>query len=210
MCQRMPLGPSEASTIAELEQRKDGLSQQAEALRAKVVLRPESSQYGSMQREVAQFLNSLGSIERIIALRSSIEVSPLASPHIDGRKSPLHRHISSFHMLSFVSISALAPPTALMQILLLELQPASKAPIIALAFLWDIAWLLRKLQVFIGNHYQGCNRMQNRDRSVIPQAESWVQSTSAWATILLAAFLLHMASISVLCVEPHASSVKAT
>ena len=109
MCQHMPLGPSEASTIAELEQRKDKLSQQAEALRAMVVLRPEFSQYGSVQREVAQFLNSLGSIERIIALRSSIEVSPSNSPLIDGRKSPLHWQISSFHMLSSVSIPALAP-----------------------------------------------------------------------------------------------------
>lgn len=70
----MPLGPSEASTIAELEDKNSSLSQQAEALRAKVVLRPKASQYGSLQREVTQFLSSLGSIDRIVTLRSSIEV----------------------------------------------------------------------------------------------------------------------------------------
>ena len=74
MCQQMPLGPSEASIITELETRKEDLDRQVEALHAKVVLRPEPSQYGPLQHEVAQFLGSLGSIERILALCSSIKV----------------------------------------------------------------------------------------------------------------------------------------
>ena len=80
LCQRVPLGPSEASTIAELERKREALSSQAEALRAKVVLRPEVSQYGQLQREVAQFLGSLGSVARVSALRESIEVGALALP----------------------------------------------------------------------------------------------------------------------------------
>ena len=74
MCQQIPLGPSEASTITQLETRKQDLGQQVEALHAKVVLRPEPSQYGPLQHEVAQFLGSLGSINRILALCSSIKV----------------------------------------------------------------------------------------------------------------------------------------
>ena len=74
MCQHMPLGPSEASTIAELSERKDDLARQVDTLRAKVVLRPEPSQFGPLQHQVAQFLGSLGSIARITALCSAIQV----------------------------------------------------------------------------------------------------------------------------------------
>ncbi len=74
MCQHMPLGPSEASTITELSEQKEDLSRQVEALRAKVVLRPEPSQFGPLQHQVAQFLGSLGSIARITALCSAIQV----------------------------------------------------------------------------------------------------------------------------------------
>lgn len=70
----MPLGPSEGSAIAGLEDRRTALSQQAEALRAKMVLRPEASQFGTLQRELAQFLGSLGSIDRALALCKAIEV----------------------------------------------------------------------------------------------------------------------------------------
>lgn len=80
MCQHVPLGPSEASTITELEQRKEDLSQQIEALSAKVVLRPEPSQFGVLQHEVAQFLGSLGSINRILALRAAIQVRKYLAP----------------------------------------------------------------------------------------------------------------------------------
>ena len=66
--------------MAELERKREALSSQAEALRAKVVLRPEVSQYGQLQREVAQFLGSLGSVARVSALRESIEVGALALP----------------------------------------------------------------------------------------------------------------------------------
>ena len=74
MCQHMPLGPSEASTIADLSERKEDLFQQIEALRTKVVLRPEPSQFGPLQHQIAQFLGSLGSIARITALCSAIQV----------------------------------------------------------------------------------------------------------------------------------------
>ena len=73
----MPLGPSEASTLAELEGKREALSNRAEALRAKVVLRPEPSQYGQLQHEVAQFLGSLGSVARVLALREAIDVRAL-------------------------------------------------------------------------------------------------------------------------------------
>ena len=76
----MPLGPSEAPTLAELENKRKALSSQAEALRAKVVLRPEVSQYRQLQREVAQFLGSLGSVARVSALRESLEVGAPALP----------------------------------------------------------------------------------------------------------------------------------
>ena len=74
MCQHIPLGPSEVSTISGLEATKEDLGGRIEALRAKVVLRPEPSQYGPLQHEVAQFLGSLGSINRNFALCTSVQV----------------------------------------------------------------------------------------------------------------------------------------
>ena len=70
----LPLGPSEGSAIAGLEDRRTALAQRAKALRAKMVLRPEASQFGALQRELVQFLGSLGSIDRALALCKAMEV----------------------------------------------------------------------------------------------------------------------------------------
>ena len=72
--EHLPLGPSEGSAIAGLEDRRTELAQRAEALRAKMVLRPEVSQFGPLQRELAQFLGSLGSVDRALALCKAVEV----------------------------------------------------------------------------------------------------------------------------------------
>ncbi len=74
MMDRIPLGPSEGSAITTVEDRRTALAERAEALRAKMVLRPETSQFGALQRELAQFLGSLGSVDRALALCKAIEV----------------------------------------------------------------------------------------------------------------------------------------
>ena len=77
----LPLGADEGAKIAALEARARHLAARAEALRGKLVLRPEPSQYGVLQRELGRFLGgpgsapgTLGSMQRITSLLHALQV----------------------------------------------------------------------------------------------------------------------------------------
>lgn len=69
-----------------LEARARDLAGAAEDLRSHLVLRPDPPQYSALQQEMARFLGSLGSGQRILSLLQAVQVEELSS----YRLPPLH------------------------------------------------------------------------------------------------------------------------
>lgn len=76
--QRLPGSPSQASRLATLHAEAAELRSKAGKMEAKAVPRPSPPQYVQITHSVQQFLAGAGSVHRVEALLTRVEVSKVA------------------------------------------------------------------------------------------------------------------------------------